>query len=495
PPSIPLTTTNDAAAAEPASASMLTCEAGTTAKLAAAPEPTMFCARPDGTRDGPFITTFPDGSIEISGSYVNGVLSGSWQRMHPGGSVAEIGAYTSGQRDGRWRQSSTTGTLLGEYELVAGTGTEKRWYNDGQLYSELGVKAGIPHGSYRVFAPDGSLLINAKYSDGKLDGAHLVGTRQTMRLEETFVNGVLRGPRRIWMLGALLSDESYDRRGKLDGPFALWRNARIKRVEGAYTRGVRTGTWTWNDRWGNKERTGSYVDGKRDGKWLEYRENKLYHSGSYVQDKPTGEFLYFDRAGNEIGRSTLNNGTGTLTTFYFNKRPASRQQMVNGRRDGVYQELTSRGTLVVDGRYRADVKHGTWREWTSDGVLLLEQSWKRGRLDGVVRKYADGKLVLEATYKGGKADGPYTELRLGKPAITGQFIDDQRHGQWTSYDAEGAVVLTATYNHGVLDGPWRELNAGVVIEGVMTAGRKTGTWTRTDRGGNVVTHTYVTAMP
>lgn len=485
----------DAAVDEPAATPTLTCDNGTTPKLAPAPEPTVFCARADGTRDGPFITTFPDGSIEIAGSYVKGALSGPWQRRHPGGAIAEAGSYAAGLRDGRWRQSSTSGVQLGEYELAAGTGTEKRWYNDGQLYSELGVKAGIPHGAFRVFAPDGALLINAKYRDGKLDGAHLAGTRQTLRLEETFVNGVLRGPRKIWMLGALLADESYDRRGKLDGPFALWRNSRIKRVEGTYAHGVRTGAWTWSDRWGNKERTGSYSDGKRDGTWLEYRENKLFMSGGYAHDKPTGEFIYFDRTGTEIGRSTLANGTGTLTTFYFNKRPSSRQQLVNGLRDGVYQELTARGTLIVDGRYRADLKHGMWREWTSDGVLMLEQSWKRGRLDGLVRKYADGKLVLEATYKNGKAEGAYTEHRLGKPAVTGQFADDQRHGRWTSYDTEGSVVLTATYSHGVLDGPWRELSGGAVVEGLMTAGRKTGTWTRTDRSGNVAKHTYDVVVP
>ena len=61
---------------------------------------------------------------------------------------------------------------------------------------------------------------------------------------------------------------------------------------------------------------------------------------------------------------------------------------------------------------------------------------------------------------------------------------------WTEYAADGAVILTATYKDGVLDGPWRQLVDGVVLEGTMVAGRRTGTWTRTDKSGAVRKQTY-----
>ncbi len=53
-------------------------------------------------------------------------------------------------------------------------------------------------------------------------------------------------------------------------------------------------------------------------------------------------------------------------------------------------------------------------------------------------------------------------------------------------------MLTATYKDGVLDGPWRQLAAGVVYEGTMAAGRRSGTWTRTDRSGASQVLTYQT---
>lgn len=482
----------DAATPDAPPAPRLACDAGTAIARAPVPDPTYLCARPDGTRHGPFVTVFPDETVAITGAYRDGQLDGPWVRRHPNGAVAEQGAYVAGQKDGPWKQANTGGVALGEYTMSAGSGVEKRWYEDGALYSEQTFKSGVPHGPLRVLAPDGSVLISARYDSGKLDGPHVFGTRQTMRFEETFADGVRRGKRGIWQFGLQVADEAYDRRGKLDGPYVLRRSSKVLRVKGEFSSGRRTGPWTWWDRDNNKEREGTYVAGKKDGVWNEWWENKLQFTGTYAAGKPNGDFAYFDRNGTELGRFSITNGTGTLLTFWGNKKPASKQHIYQGSLDGLYQELTVRGKVVVEGHYRADQKHGSWKEWTPEGALLLEESWKRGKLDGKVKKYVDGKLAMEATYADGKATGPYAEFRAGKPAVTGQFVDDRKDGTWTIYAGDGAVLRTATYRAGVLDGPWRELTDGAVVEGPIAQGRRTGSWTRTDRAGAVTTISYAT---
>ena len=175
-----------------------------------------------------------------------------------------------------------------------------------------------------------------------------------------------------------------------------------------------------------------------------------------------------------------------MLTFWPNKKVASRQHLYQGAPDGLYQELTNRGKLVVEGQVpqrRRSTARG--RSGPPEGVATLEQTWKRGKLDGAVKKYIDGKVATEATYKDGKATGRYVEYRAGKPAVTGQFADDRKTGTWTEYDPEGRVTLTATYKDGVLDGAWRQLVDGAVLEGTLTQGRRTGTWTRTDKAGVV----------
>lgn len=488
PPGVPVVVI-DAAVPDAPESPQLACEPGTALEVAPPPDPTWYCAR-GGVRHGPFLTTFPDGSIEVTGSYADGQLDGPWQRRAATGAVVETGSYAAGQKAGRWRMTSTAGTVLGEYDMTAGTGVEKHWLDDGSLYRERALRAGVPHGPERIYARDGTVVMAAQWKAGKLDGPHEVGTRESLRIEETFAAGVRRGKREIWLFGHPLVEESFDRRGRPDGDYTIWRNRKVMRTRGQFDHGKRDGLWVWNDRDGNKERQGNYVDGERDGPWTEWVANKIVLTSSYARGRPDGEFIQYDSNENELGRFQIRGGTGTMLTYWPNRKVASRRRLRRGLADGVYQELTSRGKVVVEGRFRGDVKHGPWKEMTPEGARTLDQTWKRGKLDGVVRKYVDGAVTTEATYKDGKAHGRYAEYRAGKPAVTGQFVDDRRTGTWTHHDAEGRVTLTATYRDGVLDGPWRQLLDGIVLEGVMTQGRRTGTWTRTDKAGVVRQLTY-----
>lgn len=476
-----------------APAARLRCERTTTLEIAPSPDPTWFCARADGTRHGPFITVFPDETIEIAGSFKDGALDGAWTRHHVDGAIAEQGHYAAGHKTGRWKQLSSTGTVVGEYELAVGTGTETVWYDNGALYSERSLAASVPHGLHRVLAPDGAVIISARYANGTLDGAHTVGVPGSLlRFTESFAGGVRRGPRKILLYGAVLADETYDRQGRLDGAYTLWRRARVMRTKGQFSRGRRNGAWTWWDRNANKEKEGRYIDGKRNGAWTEWLEGKLAFTGTYAAGRPDGEFVHFDRLGREVGRFRITAGTGTMLTYHANRKPSSRRALVNGVASGIYQELTQLGKVVVEGRYRNDAKHGTWKYTTATGAPRREHTFANGRLDGVVKKYVAGKLAMETTYADGKVVGPYAEYRDGKPAVTGQYEADRKHGTWTTTNADRLVVLSATYVRGVLHGPWRQLVAGVVHEGEMRDGRRHGAWKVTDRAGTVSQLTYPT---
>jgi uncharacterized protein len=471
----------------------LACADGSTAIAAAYPDTSWFCTRADGVRHGAFFTLYPDLQIEIEGSYKDGKLDGAWQRHYPGGAIAETGTYVGGVRDGVWKQLGPTGNALGEYTMKLGTGKQKRWLDDGPLYSEITLKQGVPHGPARIFDRNGTLVVAANLSAGKLDGKHIVGVKNTLRIEETFVRGTRRGPRKIWQFWSLLIEEAYDGKGKLDGSFTIWRDKKTPRVQGTYEHGKRTNTWTWTDKNNKKEREGDYQDDVKRGLWSEWIDGKLTFQGTFDGGKPDGEFVYYDpKKGTELGRFTINGGTGTMLTFHSNQKVSSRTQLVKGLMDGKYEELTPRGKTIVEGRYAGDRKHGVWREQTEAGVPTLEERWSRGKLDGPWKKFVEGKLAAEATYKDGLAEGTYTEYRNGKPSLVGQFAADKRTGTWTTYNADGSVTLTATYKDGVLDGPWRQLVGGVVVEGNMSRGHRAGTWTQTDRAGQKQSVTYQT---
>ena len=157
----------------------------------------------------------------------------------------------------------------------------------------------------------------ARYINGKLDGPHAVGTRSTLRIEETFAAGVRTGRARSGSSGLLLADETYDRRGKLDGAVHDVAPPKVARVEGpvrvrqAHRRlgVVRLATRTRSAR--ATTSTASATARGSSG-----CEDKLVFTGSYTAGKPDGEFVYFDRSGNELGRFTITDGTGTMLTFH-----------------------------------------------------------------------------------------------------------------------------------------------------------------------------------
>jgi antitoxin component YwqK of YwqJK toxin-antitoxin module len=264
----------------------------------------------------------------------------------------------------------------------------------------------------------------------------------------------------------------------------------VPRISGSYDHGHRDGTWTWTDRDNNKEREGNYIKGQRDGVWTEWTENQPTLVGTYVAGKLDGTWIVTDKTGAELGRYDLADGTGTVLTFWPNKKVSSKTAMYKGSQDGPYVELSPRGKVMLDGHFSGDRKHGAWKTFTEGGQLVTESHWRHGRLDKDVTKLDSGSEDLHGTFKDGRATGAYRELRGGKPAVTGQLVDDKRDGTWTEYAADGTVRLISTYKAGVLNGPWHQVTAGVTLDGELVNGRRAGTWTRTDASGATTTIQY-----
>src|SRR5262249_39926796 len=78
PPAHAADVTPDAGVPDAQDPPKLACDGDTVVTPAPFPEPTWFCGKPDGTREGPFETLYPDNTIEVLGSYKDGKLDGAW---------------------------------------------------------------------------------------------------------------------------------------------------------------------------------------------------------------------------------------------------------------------------------------------------------------------------------------------------------------------------------------------------------------------------------
>lgn len=447
--------------------------------------PGWACVDLEGKRNGPFLTLYPDGTTELSGHYADDKLHGPWRRLFHNGKTAEAGSYVAGQKDGTWQIYTEVGGLLGDYQMTAGTGVEKRWYADGQLASERSYRDGLPDGQSQVFASGGVLLYSAQYREGKLDGDRHIGLPGAMRVDDHWVAGVPRGQRQIMRRSHLALDVRFDDDGVPVGPFAAWRSRTTLRERGTYVRGDKHGVWRWYDRGRGLEREGSYFLGLRHGRWREWDGGHRVMEGTYVKGKPSGTFTYWNSSGGVAGRFKMKKGTGTMMTFHDSGAPATQLAMVRGVRHGAYRELSSQGRVLVEGAYRNDEKHGPWIERNAAGELLREASYVEGKLDGVLRRYRRGQLVSEQTYAAGLREGPYRELvpkGTGDDVevverVTGAYAGDRKSGEWITRDRDGRPALVEHYQDGALHGGWQELAGGeVLVRGQHEHGRRSGIW-------------------
>lgn len=476
----------DGGAAIDATPLELACPSGATIVRTAPPLVTA-CVAADGTRDGPFVERFPDGTVAVTGAYAAGVLDGPWQRLHPGGAIAEDGAWARGKQDGAWRQLAADGRELARDEMVAGTGVETIAWDDGTPSLEVSWKDGVRHGRARGWDRKGVVIRDETWVDGALDGDRVVGAKRSMQFTESWDHGVRTGARTIILHGEVVVEEHYQD-GKLHGTYTTWRDQDTRREAGTYRHGERHGRWTGFDKAGEKEIEGSYVDGGRDGTWTTWKRGVVTSTGTWKRGKPDGAFVAYDRNGDEVYRDELPGGTGTRRERNGGKK-TDRTSYVDGVRDGVATTYHPNGKLASQGSYAAGVRDGAWTEAWPNGEPRLEATYAAGELDGAWRRWRDdGTLDVEATYANGARAGRYVEHRPdGAVLVEGAYAGDLADGEWLGYHPGGAISVRATWARGALDGPYEELreDGSTVVRGEHAGGRRVGTWTWTGPDGAV----------
>jgi len=72
-----------------------------------------------------------------------------------------------GTYDGVCRQWNDQGELLGSYEMTGGTGTVKKWYENGYLEWEISYVNGMQSGRIRMWSEQGDLIIEGFMLDSR----------------------------------------------------------------------------------------------------------------------------------------------------------------------------------------------------------------------------------------------------------------------------------------------------------------------------------------
>jgi antitoxin component YwqK of YwqJK toxin-antitoxin module len=200
----------------------------------------------DGAREGPWKDLYPDGSVKAEGKYENGKPVGTWKYYHPDGKLEQTGKYNKqGKPDGTWT-----------------------WYfESGQLQREENYTNGQKDGLSEEYDENGNLVEKGEYLDGKEDGPWIVSVGESC-YKGTYRDGLRTG---VWISYALTRNGSAtDSLIIFNGSYiddlpdgkqtTYWDNGKVKE-EGSFVMGKKEGNWNLFNFDGTLFMVITYVDG------------------------------------------------------------------------------------------------------------------------------------------------------------------------------------------------------------------------------------------
>lgn len=126
-----------------------------------------------GRHEGEWNYYFDNGQLNRKAVYKNGKLDGAWDIFRADGTLAAKRGFKDGVRHGDWITYDTTGKQpLAEEHYVSGKedGVWKSWFPNGKQKQQASFKLGQRNGIGIEWNDKGEKLVEANYTNGKLDG-------------------------------------------------------------------------------------------------------------------------------------------------------------------------------------------------------------------------------------------------------------------------------------------------------------------------------------
>lgn len=197
------------------------------------------------------------------------------------------------------------------------------------------------------------------------------------------------------------------------------------------------------------------VKGRKQGSWQKTDKlGRLVYTGSFLDDKPTGHFTYYDTTGKVRAESEFTeNGTKTFTTsFYRGGGKMSEGLYLSEKREGIWKFYNEAGVLVAEETYHNGLGEGIWKTYYGNGAILDETSYRNGVKEGTWKQfYYDGPVKLNATYKNGKLEGLATFYHAnGRVMVSGPYVNNFKDGIWMHINEKGVAEKKEIWSNGFL---------------------------------------------
>ena len=317
-----------------------------------------------------------------------------------------------------------------------------------------------------------------------------------------------------------VASEGTMRDGKPDGYWKTYYENGLLKSEGNRLNFELDSIWTFYSDSGKVAVQITYKLGKKNGIRRTFHENEILEE-NFIDDVKQGYTRYYYPNGTlwkemefvdglelGIGREYAKSDGRVIKLMYYQKGFISDIENINRidkarMKQGKWIEFWDNWAIKTEGEYKNDLKHGYFKEYSKEGVLLSTSKYIDGliqedvaelaKLDIKTEYYPDGNVKIVASYKDDVPEGIRREYNPKGQVVAGYIfkngdiigegiIDDEgmRDGPWKDYYPNGALKSDGQYETGKRTGLWKFYHPNGVLEQTGSYnkdGKEDGTWT------------------
>jgi len=299
-------------------------------------------------------------SLYLIDTWSNGKLNGNYRGYHPAGNISVQGTYQDGKREGEWMQFGVANDTLAVnyYTLGEMDGWQKK-YARGRLLEKVYIQEGKRNGKLFQYNYMGYLDFERTYKDSELHGVEYTYWYGQLSAENHYYEGKLHGQCLTYSNGDTLSERNFQH-GLMYGDYIIY-SATTKKVtqEGSYRNNIMDGQWNSYAADGSLVERKHYVLGQLQGEYAYYSSGMLSQYGFYHNGLRTGKWTwYYTTTGQVNAVRTFSNNTldGESIVYHPNRKMSER------------------------GYFSGGLKEGKWLYYDSEGKLIREEKYSRGKL-------------------------------------------------------------------------------------------------------------------
>jgi antitoxin component YwqK of YwqJK toxin-antitoxin module/Tfp pilus assembly protein PilF len=400
----------------------------------------------EGAKNGQSIEYYLNGRKKAESTMKNGKPEGYTVSYYPNGNIQVEGWLSDGQPIGYWNYYDYFGRLTAKRYFVDGiiNGYQTDYYPNGKVAYEKKYYHDVLE-DLKQFDTSGKMLIYDSFPQFTGKASLLYPDGRKLQ-EYNYVNGNINGPFIQYYPDGSITFSRYFKYGMLDSTTTEYEYPHIKKLDGYYKAGKRSGLWKYYDSKEKIESTEIYSEGELDGPRLLYAtENNLTGKIPYRHGKRNGEsfnkdpdssllytvsycdgtieqYSYLDKDGKPVPGISGDHGELIMKSFFQNGKPSREctfaDNLLNGldrlyyetgklRSEdhfefGVYEgqslEYYSNGNLKKICNYQNDDLQGSYKEYNDRGQLLRDLNYNNGLLQGEAKYYSDAGTLVETRY-------------------------------------------------------------------------------------------------